>query len=232
MESKNIFAAVLAGGVGTRMGNVDKPKQFLNIAAKPIIIHTIEKFVINSRFEAIIALTPKDLVKKYIPAAKNVFVIEGGASRSDTIMNAIEYIENNYRLDEETVIVTHDSVRPFVSHRIIEENIDATLEYGACDTVIPATDTIIRSDDNTFINDVPPRKVMYQGQTPQSFRAKKLKEHYNSLSEDEKEQLTDACKIFVLKGEKVALVDGEISNMKVTYPYDLKVAEALLGGNE
>ncbi len=239
MESKNIFAAVLAGGVGTRMGNVDKPKQFLNIAAKPIIIHTIEKFVINSRFEAIIVLTPKqwvnntkDLVKKYIPAAKNVFVIEGGASRSDTIMNAIEYIENNYRLDEETVIVTHDSVRPFVSHRIIEENIDATLEYGACDTVIPATDTIIRSDDNTFINDVPPRKVMYQGQTPQSFRAKKLKEHYNSLSEDEKEQLTDACKIFVLKGEKVALVDGEISNMKVTYPYDLKVAEALLGGNE
>ena len=71
---------------------------------------------------------------------------------------------------------------------------------------------------------------MYQGQTPQSFKAKKLKELYESLTEEEKEILTDACKIMVLKGENVHLVEGEVCNIKITYPYDIKVAESLLGG--
>ena len=70
---------------------------------------------------------------------------------------------------------------------------------------------------------------MYQGQTPQSFKAKKLREVYSSLSRDEKEVLTDACKIYVLKGEPVHLVEGDVSNIKITYPHDLRVAEAMLG---
>lgn len=131
-------------------------------------------------------------------------------------------------LDEDTVIVTHDSVRPFVTHRILEENIQAAKQYGACDTVIPATDTIVRSVSHTVISDIPDRSVMYQGQTPQSFKAKKLKRVYESLTDQEKEILTDACKIFVIKGEEVRLVQGEVSNIKITYPYDLKVAESLI----
>ncbi len=73
---------------------------------------------------------------------------------------------------------------------------------------------------------------MYQGQTPQSFKILKLKSLYESLSDEEKEILTDAAKIFVMKGEEVYLVDGEVSNIKITYPYDLRVAETLLGDNE
>lgn len=73
---------------------------------------------------------------------------------------------------------------------------------------------------------------MYQGQTPQSFRAKKLRDVYHALTEEEKMILTDACKILVLKGEKVHLVDGEVFNIKITYPYDLRVAEALLAGEK
>jgi 2-C-methyl-D-erythritol 4-phosphate cytidylyltransferase len=72
---------------------------------------------------------------------------------------------------------------------------------------------------------------MYQGQTPQSFKAAHLRELYESLTEKEKDILTDACKILVIKGEQVHLVEGEVSNIKITYPYDLRVAEALLGGN-
>lgn len=237
MSNKNVFGAILAGGIGTRMGNVEKPKQYLNIGGKPIIIHTIEKFVLNEEMEAVIVLTPKqwvnhtkDLVKKHIPNMSNIFVIEGGADRNGTVMNAIKFIEDNYTLDNDTIIVTHDSVRPFVSHRIIAENIKYAKKYTACDTVIPATDTIVRSEDGEAITEIPDRSQMYQGQTPQSFKAKKLKDMYLSLSEDEKKILTDACKIMVLKGEKVYLVEGEIGNMKVTYPYDLKVAEALLKG--
>lgn len=231
-----VFAAVLAGGIGSRMGNVEKPKQYLNIAGKPIIVHTLEKFYINEKFEKIVVLCPKqwvnhtqNLIKKHIGDNDKIAVISGGDTRNETIMNAINYLEKNYPLDEDSVIITHDSVRPFVTHRIIEENIKYAQEYGACDTVIPATDTIVKSMDNKIICEVPDRSKMYQGQTPQSFKIKKLKELYLGLSEEEKVTLTDAAKIFVIKGEEVYLVDGEVSNIKITYPYDLRVAETLLG---
>lgn len=237
MENSNVFGVVLAGGQGTRMGNVEKPKQFMKIGGKPIIIHTIEKFVLNTEFEQILVLSPKqwvkhteDLIKKSIPMGDRIVVIEGGATRNETIMNAIGYIDKQGKLDDDTIIVTHDSVRPFLTHRILEENIKYAREYGACDTVIPATDTIVESRKEAMITNIPDRSTMYQGQTPQSFKAKHLQTIYQSLTEEEKKILTDACKILVIKGEKVHLVDGEVSNIKITYPYDLRVAEALLGG--
>lgn len=230
-----IFGAVLAGGIGSRMGNVEKPKQYLNIAGKPIIIHTLEKFYVNDKFEKIIVLCPnqwvnhtENLIKKYIGENDKIVVISGGSTRNETIMNAIAYIEEHYTIDDDSVIVTHDSVRPFVTRRIIEENIKYAQEYGACDTVVPATDTIVKSMDNEIISEIPDRSKMYQGQTPQSFKIKKLKSLYEGLSEEEKTILTDAAKIFVIKGEKVHLVEGEVSNTKITYPYDLRVAETLI----
>ena len=144
-------------------------------------------------------------------------------------MNSIACIEEQGKLNDDTIIVTHDSVRPFVTHRILEENIKYAKEFGACDTVIPATDTIVESKNNELISSIPDRSTMYQGQTPQSFKAVQLRELYEGLSEEEKKILTDACKIMVIKGEKVHLVEGEVSNIKITYPYDLRVAESLLG---
>lgn len=239
MTGTNIYGVVLAGGIGTRMGNVEKPKQFLEVGKKPIIVHTIEKFVVNPQFTKVIVLSPKqwvnytrDVIKKHIKLADKVDVIEGGATRNDTVMNSIRHIEENYGLDEDTVIVTHDSVRPFVTHRILEDNIRFAQEFGACDTVIPATDTIVESLNNEFITDIPDRSKMYQGQTPQSFKAKQLRDVYQALSEEEKKILTDACKIYVLKGIPVHLVDGEVFNIKITYPFDLRVAQSILGGEE
>ncbi len=229
------YGVILAGGIGSRMGG-DKPKQYLSVKGKPIIIYTIEKFFSVPEFEKIIVLCPKkwvehtkNLIEKHIaPAADRIAVIEGGETRNETIMNAIKFIEAEGNLDDNTIIVTHDSVRPFVTHRIITENIAAAKEYGACDTVVPATDTIVEARDNKTITYIPDRSKMYQGQTPQSFNAMKLKNMYYSLTEDEKAILTDAAKIFVIKGEKVALVQGETYNMKITYPYDLRVAKSLL----
>ena len=233
---EKVYGVVLAGGIGSRMGNAEKPKQFLELGEKPVIIHTIEKFVVHPGFEKVLVLAPqawvsytRDIVRKMIPVHERIVVIAGGETRNETIMNAIRYIEGQGDLDDETIIVTHDSVRPFVTHRILDENIEAAKKYGACDTVIPATDTIVESLDNTKITDIPNRKYMYQGQTPQSFRAKRLKEIYGALTEDEKAVLTDACKILVLKGEHVHLVQGEEFNIKITYPYDLVVAKTLLG---
>ena len=218
-----VYGVVLAGGIGSRMGNAEKPKQFLEIGSRPVIIHTLEKFVLHPGFDEVLVLSPKawvsytrDIIRKYIPSASRIPVLEGGVTRNETIMNAIRYIEEQGDLDEDT-------------HRILEENILYARKYGACDTVIPASDTIVQALDNESISDIPDRKYMYQGQTPQSFHAKKLKETYESLTDQEKNILTDACKIMVLKGEHVHLVLGEVSNIKITYPYDITVAQALLG---
>ena len=230
-----IFAAILAGGIGSRMGETDTPKQFLTLGDKPVIVHTIEKFAINSKFDKIIVLSPKnfinytnDLIKEYFGDNNNIVVLEGGKTRNDTLINAIEYINDNFDIDDDSIIVTHDSVRPFVTHRIIEDNIKAAKEFGACDTVVPATDTIVESVDSKLIKNIPIRDNYYQGQTPQSFKINKLSELINSLSDEETNILTDACKIFVLKGEDVHLVKGEITNIKITYPYDLKLANTIL----
>ena len=235
-----VFGVILAGGIGSRMGNVEKPKQYLKVGDKPIIIHTIEKFIVHDAFAKLIVLCPKPwventkkLVDKYLgEMASQVVVLEGGSSRNETIMNSIRYIESEYGLDDDTIIVTHDSVRPFLTYRIIEDNIRYAQEYGACDTVIPASDTIVESAGHEIISNIPDRSIMYQGQTPQSFKAKKLKELYEGLTEEEKEILTDACKIFVIKGQDVHLVEGEVFNIKITYPYDLRVAETLIKGEE
>ncbi|MBQ7838174.1 MAG: 2-C-methyl-D-erythritol 4-phosphate cytidylyltransferase [Clostridia bacterium] len=234
-----VFAAVFAGGIGSRMGNSDTPKQYLELGTKPVIIHTIEKFFINEKIDEILVLCPKAwvahtqaLVEKHLPEGKKITVISGGATRNGTLEKAIEYIENNCEVTEDTVIVTHDAVRPFLTHRIIDENVEAAVKYGACDTVIPATDTIVESGDGKIISSIPDRSMMYQGQTPQSFRLKELERVLASLTEDEKAILTDACKIFSIKNKDVYMVEGEVFNIKITYPYDLKVAHTLLKGKD
>lgn len=229
-----IYAEILAGGKGTRMGNINMPKQFLTLQSKPIIIHTIEKFILNERFEKILVVSPKewinhtkDIIKKHIGINKKVVVVEGGADRNESIMSGVRYIEEKFGLNDDDVIITHDSVRPFLTYRIIEENIDFALEYGAVDTAIESIDTIIQSEDGKIISDIPIRSTMFQGQTPQSFNIKTLVKLYNELKNEEKSILTDACKICSMKGMDVKLVKGEIFNIKITTPYDMKIAEAL-----
>ena len=234
-----IFGAILAGGTGSRMGLTNMPKQFLELGDKPIIIHTLQKFLLNLKFDVIYLGIHEnwtgymeDLIEKYIVDEENkkrIKIISGGTDRNSTIMNIVEDIEKNYTLNNEDIIVTHDAVRPFITSRILEENIEISLKYGACDTVIPAIDTIVVSENNKIIKEIPNRQYMYQGQTPQSFKILELKKLYNELSKEEKEILTDACKIFVIKGKEVHLVRGEISNLKITTQEDYKIAQAMIG---
>lgn len=233
-----IFGAILAGGVGSRMNISDMPKQFLDLGEKPIIVHTLEKFKLCSRLDHIyLGVHPdwlthtNDLIKKYLgKAAENVHVVAGGTDRNSTIFNIISDIEKNFGENDDNIIVTHDSVRPFVTQRMIEENIDAAIKYGAVDTLVPAIDTIVESDDGKFIKAIPNRDKMYQGQTPQSFKIGVLKKLYSELSDEEKAILTDACKICVVKGFPVYMVEGEISNLKITTVSDFKIAQAMVGG--
>lgn len=233
-----IFAAVLAGGSGRRMGATALPKQFLTLGGKPVLIHTLEPFLRISQIDAVFVLTPpewidytREQIRTCLPSAA-VDVTAGGATRNDTLLCAIRYVCARYPVDEQTILLTHDAVRPFVTRKMIEENIAAVREDGACDTVIPATDTIVRSADGAFITEIPLRSELYQGQTPQSFRLLELQRTVGSLTAEETESLTDACKIYAVRGKKVRLVAGSPSNMKITYAEDLPLAEAILAARK
>lgn len=233
-----IFGAILAGGIGSRMNISEMPKQFLPLGNKPIIIHTLEKFLMCSRFDAVFlgvhpdwVLYMNDLIDKYITNKDKITVVPGGGDRNSTLFNVIDEIERIYGENKDNVIITHDAVRPFVTMRIIEENIDAALKYGAVDTVVSAIDTIVTSQNGDVIDGIPERKTMYQGQTPQSFNISLLKKLYNDLSNEEKGILTDACKICVVRNTPVKLVMGDISNLKITTVSDYKIAQAMVGGN-
>lgn len=232
-----VFGAILAGGVGSRMHMADMPKQFLPLGDKPIAIYTLEKFLACSEFERLYVGVHADwinymneLLAKYVPSAVSfVQVVAGGSDRNETILNVINAIEADFGESDDHIIVTHDSVRPFVTSHMIKENILYAKQYGAVGTVIPAVDTIVTSSDGKVITDIPNRAQMYQAQTPQSFRMLLLKKLYFSLSKEEKDILTDACKICVVRDQPVHLVKGSYTNLKITTPEDYKIAQAIVG---
>lgn len=229
-----VIAGIVAGGSGSRMGQTDTPKQFLLLDKKPIIVHTIEKFLVNSKIDCVVVGVHKDWfqymcdLKEKFFGKSNVLITEGGETRNDTIKNIIDLSYQKLGCCNDDIIVTHDAVRPFVSHKIINDNVKATVEFGICDTVIVATDTIVRSSDNDVITDIPARNEMYQGQTPQSFKMGMFNQVFNDLSNEEKSIVTDACKLFFLKGYDVKLVEGDVCNIKITYPFDYKVAKIMM----
>ena len=225
-----VFAAVLAGGSGLRMGG-NMPKQFLSVGDKPIIIRSIEAFLDSGSVDKVFVAVSsdfldytKELIAEYI-GENDISVVVGGKNRNETLLNVLRSIDE---INDDDVILTHDAVRPFIDKRIIDENISAAREYGACNTVVPAVDTILRSSDGKFIESVPVRSEIFHAQTPQSFSVKKLLSLYENLSEDEMETFTDSCSVFLAAGERVFLVTGDRNNIKLTYPEDMERAENII----
>ena len=135
-----------------------------------------------------------------------------------------------FPVTDDDIIVSHDVARPFVSLRVIDENIDAMASFDAADTVIPATDTIVESGDGKTIERIQDRIRMYQGQTPQTFRCTTYLKTYESLDESYLVRVTDAARILAENGCSVALVTGDEFNIKITTEYDFHIAQFLLKG--
>ena len=225
-----VYAAVLAGGSGLRMGG-SLPKQFLEVAGRPIIIRSIQAFIGSGSVDKIFVAVSADfydytseLISKHL-GDSSVTVVVGGKNRNETLLNVLHSIDD---ISDDDIILTHDAVRPFIDKRIVDENISAAREYGACNTVVPAVDTILRSTDGKFIESVPVRSEIFHAQTPQSFGVKKLLSLYEKLSDDEMETFTDSCSVFLAAGERVFLVTGDRNNIKLTYPEDMERAENII----
>ena len=140
------FAVLLAGGVGSRMKTSKFPKQFLELGGEPLLRLTVDKFLACPRIDHVIVAAPSiwmshtcDLLRG--PRFSDVHVCEGGHTRQESLYKAVKYIESVFPVTDDDIVVSHDVARPFVSLRVIDENIDAMKQYDAVDTVLPATDT-------------------------------------------------------------------------------------------
>lgn len=230
-----IYAVILAGGLSDKMYRIDTPRPFLMLGSKPIIIHTIEQFVINSQVDKVIIavsdewiLHTQSMLLKWLPNEEDMPIVGGGKNKADTLRVVVRYIDEQYGINDDDIILGHDAIRPFITQRIIDENIEAARKYKAVNTVMITTDTIARSTDGEKITELPPKQHMFAEQTPQTFNGKLLKEIFDTAGQNITENEPEVARIFINQGKDIHMVMGEYSNMKLISPYDLEVANALL----
>ena len=226
---KNI-AIILAGGTGQRLGD-SIPKQFLKVAGKKVIEHTLDVFQNHPQIDEIAVVSnPNFLNEIENIAIKNNYtklkkILQGGKERYQSSLSAI----NAYDGDKEINLIFHDAVRPLVNDRIISDCIAALDKYKAVDVAIKTTDTIIKVNEDEYITGIPARDYLRNGQTPQAFKLSTIKQAYKLALCDPDFKTTDDCGVVYkyMPNELVYVVKGEQFNMKLTYKEDLFLLDKL-----
>lgn len=217
----NLYALIVAGGSGKRMGT-DVPKQFLELAGKPVLMRTIERFWYFDGSIKIITVIPEDqmdywekLQKKYSFSISNT-VVKGGPARYFSVKNGLDKVKDN------SLVAIHDGVRPLVSTDTIKRCFAAAEKFGNAVPVISPTDSVrmITEHGSIPVN----RQNLRYIQTPQVFDSTLIKKAY---LKDYSTDVTDDATLLEKTGETIHLVEGNIENLKITNPGDLAVAEAL-----
>jgi len=232
-----IYGAILAGGVGKRIERFSIPKQFINIGGVPIIVVTLRQFLANERLDIIYVAVHHDWLSYAEKLFKDSFskeqlskirVVAGGRERIDSFINIMNDVIAQTGINEQDILICHDSVRPFVSQQMINDCIDATIRYQLALTVIPVTDTIHTSHDNDMIDGTLDRSQLYNGQTPSGFNLKLLHDSISKFSDEEKKTVTGTTQLMLKLGYKIKKVVGHTSNFKITTDNDLDVADRIM----
>ncbi len=232
-----VIAGIVAGGKGSRMGNTELPKQFMELCGKPVIIRTAQAFLDSAEVDnVIIGINPDwyGYMLELCDASglKGIYVTKGGSDRNATVGNIISFAGSVLGASDDDIILTHDAVRPFVTPGMISDSIKALESCEICTVAVGATDTMIISEDGVSADEFPLRSRMFNVQTPQSFRIGSFRGIMASLSREEREAATDVCRLYKSRGYEVRLIPGSTSNIKLTYPSDMIFAEALLSGQQ
>lgn len=222
-------AVVLAGGIGVRVG-LGIPKQLIRIAGKAIVEHTLEALEASAEIDEILimmnaaALDELEHLKTDPRFTKLSQILPGGETRNDTTQLAIDALEG-----DDTKVLFHDAVRPFIDERIIHDCVAALDNYDAVDTAIPSADTIVQVDGDGHISDIPNRSRLRRGQTPQAFRLGTIRRAYDLARKDPDFHATDDCGVVFtyLPDVPIFVVDGTAENMKVTEPIDVHIADKI-----
>ncbi len=230
------YAVILAGGSGSRMKSINIPKQYHEINGIPVIIYTLKTFIELKCFDYIyIAINPtftdfmNSIMEKFFNSndISNITLINGGKERIDSIHNVIKSIEKK-DINDDDIIVIHDAVRPFVTKKIILDNIDGAKKYGATVTSVPVNDTILLSTDGDYVDRIPIRKTLFNGQSPDSFNLKTFIELENKLTDKQKEIITGTSQVCTLNDYPIKMIEGDTANFKITTDADLDLAEHII----
>lgn len=233
-RARNV-AIILAAGSGKRSG-FSRPKQLVKLGGRPLIAHSLERMQSHPDIDEIAIVTSQDCVAEIESLVnrdrftKVRKVLLGGKERHDSSVSAIRSYEED-AAKAPLNLIFHDAVRPLVSHRIISEVVEALSHYGAVDTAIAASDTVIATDAVTnTISSIPDRSMLRMGQTPQAFRYDVIKTAYDRALADKSFKTTDDCGV-VLKyvpEQRIFVVAGASNNLKLTYADDLLVIDKFL----
>jgi len=220
-------AIIVAAGSGSRMAS-DRPKQFLLLAGIPLIFHTLRPFEqCDSIHETIVVLPPESAAEFLDSAArfgvkKVTRVVPGGATRAESVKRGLTAV----RATSAGIVAVHDGVRPFVSAAEISETVAAAKEHGAAILVAAATDTIKQVDDNRVVKTLD-RRELRRALTPQCFKYELLMRAFAQADLGDSSPTDDSTLVEQI-GAHVAIVEGSASNIKITTPEDLLIAESFL----
>ena len=229
------IAVIFAGGSGLRMHTKSRPKQFLDLNGKPIIIYTLELFDNHPQIDAIVVAC----IENWIPflekqlrkfeLTKVIKVVPGGETGQQSIYNALCAAENAGT--DDSIVLIHDGVRPLITEQTITDNINKVKQSGSCITCIPATETlVVRQTDGSL--EIPSRVDSLIARAPQSFFLKDIiAAHRRALAEG-RNDFIDSCTMMSQYGYKLGTIIGPMENIKITTPTDFFVLRAMMKVHE
>lgn len=234
------YGIILASGKGVRIkDNIDIPKQFRIVGNKSILIYTIENFLNAKVFDYILVVVSdeykeytKELLKKYNIPQNKIKIVLGGKERMDSIENAIISIERTFGIQDNDIVLIHDSVRPFITEKIILDSVEGAKKYGATVCAVPVSDTLLISEDGDTVSSIPKRSLYYKGQSPDSFNLKLFANLLSKVSEEDRKNITGTSQVCTLNNYPIHMVEGDEINFKITTKSDFAIAEGICEGSE
>ena len=229
MSERNLNTAIIpAAGIGSRM-HTDRAKQMLELGGVPVLVHTLRRFEETPSIDQVILVLQPSLTSEVLTLLskyslkKIARVVGGGAERQDSVYQGLQVI----REGNAGIVVVHDAVRPFVRPEEIEQVVGRAEAKGAAIMASHAIDTIKQVKQSTIRRTLD-RRVVYMAQTPQAFQYPIIKEAHER-AKAEGFRATDDSQLVERLGHKVSVVEGSPINIKITRPFDLKIAEVIHG---
>lgn len=225
-----IHALIFAGGAGQRMNTRARPKQFLELHGKPIIIYTLEHFEFHLEVDNIVVVC----IENWIPELKRQIkgygfekisaVVPGGIGGDKSIYNGLKALEGTCAQDD--IVLIHDGVRPLINADLISDNLSTAKEYGNAITVEAATESVVRLNNDGVVAEVPLREQMYIAKAPQTFRYGLIWDLYRRADADGFRS-TDSAHLCSFYGVEMHTVKSTPNNIKITAPADYYIFRAL-----
>lgn len=231
------IALVFAGGTGQRMNTASKPKQFLELHGKPIIIYTLEYFQKHSQIDGIVVVCLEswidyceNLLKKY-QIDKVLKIVPGGNSGQESIFNGLE-AAHQISVNEQDIVLIHDGVRPLINEALITNCIASVKKHGNAITVSPAIETILLKTEDGDIGNILKRSECEMAKAPQCFYLNDIYSCHLKAKAAGKDDFIDSASLMQYYGYKLNAVEGPLENIKITTPADFYIFRAIMDARE